>query len=181
MPSDLPELAAELGGAVADLTGAIDELRHFAQGIHPAVLAEGGLRPALRKLARQSAVPVDLDLRTNGRMPERVEVAAYYVVSEALANAAKHGHASTVTVRVEAAAGRLRVGIDDDGVGGARFGRGSGLLGLKDRVEALGGRITLLSEPGAGTSLSVELPLTGDAGRAANGSPSGHERRPVEL
>jgi len=164
VPPDLPELADELGGAAADLTGAIDELRDFAQGIHPAVLVAGGLRPALRKLARQSTVPVDLDLRTNGRLPERVEVAAYYVVSEALANAAKHGHASTVTVRVAAACDRLRMGIDDDGVGGAQFGRGSGLLGLKDRVEALGGRISLYSEPGGGTSLSVELPLTDDAG-----------------
>jgi signal transduction histidine kinase len=169
VPPDLPELAGELDEAAADLTGAIDELRDFAQGLHPVVLVAGGLRPALRKLARQSAVPVDLDVRTNGRMPERVEVAAYYVVSEALANAAKHGHASAVTVRVEAASDRLRVGVDDNGVGGARFGRGSGLLGLKDRVEALGGRITLHSVSGAGTSLSVELPLTGDAGRAADG------------
>jgi signal transduction histidine kinase len=103
-------------------------------------------------------------------MPERVEVAAYYVVSEALANAAKHGNASAVTVRVEAASDRLCLGIDDDGAGGARFGRGSGLLGLKDRVEALGGRITLHSVPGAGTSLSVELPLTDDAGESADGS-----------
>jgi signal transduction histidine kinase len=164
VPPDLPELAGEIDGAAADLTGAIDELRDFAQGLHPVVLVAGGLRPALRKLARQSTVPVDLDVRTNGRMSERVEVAAYYVVSEALANAAKHGHASAVTVRVDAACDRLRVGIDDDGVGGARFGRGSGLLGLKDRVEALGGRITLQSEPGAGTSLSVELPLTDDSG-----------------
>jgi signal transduction histidine kinase len=170
VPPDLPELADELDEAAADLTGAIDELRDFAQGLHPAVLAAGGLRPALRKLARQSAVPVDLDVRTNRRMPERVEVAAYYVVSEALANAAKHGQASTVTVRVEAACDRLRVGIDDDGVGGAQFGRGSGLLGLKDRVEALGGRITLHSEPGVGTSLSVELPLTDEPERAADGS-----------
>lgn len=164
VPPDLPELADALDGAAADLTGAIDELRDFAQGLHPVILVASGLRPALRKLARQSAVPVELDVRTNGRMPERVEVAAYYVVSEALANAAKHGNASAVAVRVEAVCDRLRVGIDDDGVGGARFDRGSGLLGLKDRVEALGGRIALQSVPGAGTSLSVELPLTDDPG-----------------
>ena len=164
VPPDLPELAAELDHAAADLTRAIDELRDFAHGIHPAILAEGGLRPALRALARHSTVPVDLDVRTNGRLPERVEVAAYYVVSEALTNAAKHGHASSVTVRVEAAPDLLRVGIRDDGVGGAQFGRGSGLVGLKDRVEALGGGITLQSEPAAGTSLSIELPLTDDAG-----------------
>jgi signal transduction histidine kinase len=169
VPPDLPELVTELDGAAADLTGAIDELRDFAQGLHPVILVAGGLRPALRKLARQSAVPVDLNVRTNGRMPERVEVAAYYVVSEALTNAAKHGHASAVTVRVEAACDRLRVGIEDDGVGGAQFGRGSGLLGLKDRVEALGGRISLHSVPGAGTSLSVELPLTDEPERATDG------------
>ena len=164
VPPDLPELAAELEQASLELNRAIDELRDFAQGIHPAILVEGGLRAALRKLARNSSVPVDLDVRTNGRLPERVEVAAYYVVSEALTNAAKHGHASSVTVRVEAARDLLRIGIRDDGVGGAKFGRGSGLVGLKDRVEALGGGITLQSEPAAGTSLSVELPLTDGAG-----------------
>jgi signal transduction histidine kinase len=166
VPPDRPELAAELDDAAAELSGAIDALRDFARGIHPAALSEGGLRPALRSLARQSTVPVDLDVRTNGRLPERVEVAAYYVVSEALTNAAKHGHASTATVQVEALSDLLRVGIRDDGVGGARFGGGSGLVGLKDRVEALGGGITLHSEPGAGTSLSIELPLTDDAGES---------------
>jgi signal transduction histidine kinase len=159
VPPDLPELADELDEAAAELTSAIDELRDFAQGIHPAILAEGGLRPALRKLARQSSVPVELDLRLNGRLPERIEVAAFYVASEALANAAKHGGASRVSLRVETAADRLRMGVEDDGVGGAEFGRGSGLVGLKDRVEALGGRITLQSDQGAGTSLAVELPL----------------------
>ena len=164
VPPDLPELAAELDHTAAELTRAIDELRDFAHGIHPAILVKGGLRPALRALVRHSAVPVDLDVRMNGRLPERVEVAAYYVVSEALTNAAKHGHPSSVTVRVEVVRDLLRVGIRDDGVGGAQFGRGSGLVGLKDRVEALGGGITLQSEPAAGTSLSIELPLTDDAG-----------------
>ena len=167
VPPDLPEVAAELDQAVAELKGAIDMLRDFARGIHPTVLTRGGLGPALQALVRHSAVPVDLDVRTNGRLPARVEVAAYYVVSEALTNAAKHGHASSVTVRVEAAVGLLRVGIRDDGVGGAEFGRGSGLVGLKDRVEALGGRIAVQSEPTAGTSLSIELPLTDDAGVSA--------------
>ena len=164
VPSDLPDLAAELDHAATDLTRAVDELRDFARGIHPAILAEGGLHAALPTLARRSTVPVDLDLRINSRLPESVEVAAYFVVSEALTNAAKHGHASSVTVRVDAGRDLLRVGIRDDGVGGAQFGRGSGLVGLEDRVEALGGRITLQSEPGAGTSLSIELPLTDDAG-----------------
>jgi signal transduction histidine kinase len=165
VPPDLPELVAELEQAAEELAGAIDELRDFAQGIHPAILTEGGLQPALRKLARRSAVPVDLDVRTNGRLPEQVEVAAYYVVSEALTNAAKHGHASSATVRVEVTSDVVRVAIRDDGVGGARFGRGSGLVGLKDRVEALGGQITLQSEPAAGTTLSVELPLADDPER----------------
>ena len=160
VPPDLPGLADELDEAAAALTGAIDELRVFAQGIHPAILAEGGLGPALRKLARQSSLPVELDVQLNGRLPETVEVAAYYVVSEALTNAAKHGRATSATLHVDASPGRLRVSVRDDGVGGAQFGRGSGLLGLKDRVEALGGEIALQSEPGAGTSLAVELPLT---------------------
>jgi signal transduction histidine kinase len=164
VPPDLPEVAAELDLAVAELKDAIDVLRDFAHGIHPAILTREGLGPALRALVRHSAVPVDLDVRTNGRLPERIEIAAYYVVSEALTNAAKHGHASSVTVRVEAGGDLLRVGIHDDGVGGAEFGRGSGLVGLKDRVEALSGRIALQSEPAAGTSLSIELPLTDDVG-----------------
>ena len=164
VPPDLPELAAQLDHAAAQLTRAIDELRDFAHGIHPAILVKGGLHPALRALARHSPVPVDLDVRTTGRLPERVEVAAYYVVSEALTNAAKHGHASGMTIRVKAANDMLRVDIRDNGVGGAQFGRGSGLVGLKDRVEALGGGITLQSELGAGTSISIQLPLTDDVG-----------------
>jgi signal transduction histidine kinase len=159
VPPDAPELAAELERVAVVLGEAIEKLRDFAQGIHPVILAEGGLRPALRKLAHQSPVSVELDVQTNGRLPESVEVAAYYVVSEALVNAAKHAQASTVAVRVEAAPERLHLRIEDDGVGGARFGRGSGLIGIKDRVEALGGRVTLRSEAASGTSLSIELPI----------------------
>jgi signal transduction histidine kinase len=167
VPDDLPELAGDLDEAAGELTRAIDELRDFAQGIHPTILVQGGLQPALRKLARQSAVPVALELQMNGRLPEAVETAAYYVVSEALTNAAKHGHASTVSVRVQADYDVLRLAVDDDGVGGAAFGQGSGLLGLKDRVEALGGRITLQSEPDEGTALAVELPIAHDDGSSA--------------
>jgi signal transduction histidine kinase len=167
VPPELPELAAELDQAAEELTRAIDELRDFAQGIHPTILVQGGLPPALRKLARLSSVPVELELQTNGRLPEPVEVAAYYVVSEALTNAVKHGHAESVTVRVDSTADRLRLGIRDDGIGGARFGRGSGLVGLKDRVEALGGTITVQSEPGAGTELLVELPVLDNVGASA--------------
>ena len=102
-----------------------------------------------------------VDVRPRGRLPEPLEAGAYYVVSEALTNVAKHAHASTVAVVVEAGGDTLRVHVRDDGVGGAELGRGSGLIGLKDRVEVLGGRIRLDSPAGVGTSLSVELPLDG--------------------
>jgi PAS domain S-box-containing protein len=159
LPPDLDKLSAELDQVATGLTGALDELREFARGIHPAALAEGGLLPSLQMLARRSTVPVHLEVLTEGRLPERVEVGAYYVVSEALANVAKHANASKVAVEVKAGEGALWVCVRDDGVGGADFARGSGLVGLKDRVEALGGRIALQSEPGAGTALSIELPL----------------------
>jgi signal transduction histidine kinase len=144
---------------VERLTSVLDELREIALGIHPAILAEGGLGLALKTLARRSAVPVELDLRAKLRLPERVEVAAYYVVSEALTNAAKYARASVVHVAVEARDRRLRVSVADDGQGGADPAGGSGLLGLKDRAEAIGGTMSLQSPPGAGTSLYVELPL----------------------
>ena len=115
----------------------------------------------LKTLARRSAVPVDLDLRTKGRLPQSIEVAVYYVVSEALTNAAKHARASTVAVDVDGADGMLHVSVRDDGIGGADFAGGSGLVGLKDRVEALGGRIRLDSARDAGTAVRVELPLSG--------------------
>ena len=159
VPPELDEVTAQLDRVTAGLTDALDELREFARGIHPAILAEGGLGPALRALARRSEVPVELDVRTSGRLPEPVEVAAYYVASEALTNAAKHAMASVVAVEVEEADGSLRISVRDDGVGGADCAGGSGLVGLKDRVEALGGRISVESPPGAGTSIEVELPL----------------------
>ncbi len=116
----------------------------------------------MHALIRRSPIPVQLDLDIKERLPDQVEVSAYYIVAEALTNAAKHSRASTVTVTVEAkpADGILRLQVGDDGVGGADFAGGTGLLGLKDRVEALGGHIDLHSTYGAGTSLRVELPLT---------------------
>jgi signal transduction histidine kinase len=159
VPPDLDELRAELSRVVEGLTGVLDELREIAHGIHPPILAEGGLGPALKTLARRSAVPVDLDLRAEARLPERVEVTAYYVVSEALANTAKYAHASVVDVHVEARDRLLHVTVRDDGLGGADPARGSGLLGLKDRAEAIGGTISLQSPRGDGTSLQVALPL----------------------
>src|SRR5690348_1740489 len=163
-PPEADELAERLEGAVTEATGALEELREIARGLHPTVLAEGGLRPALRALARRSAVPVRLDIQVAGRLPEPVEIAAYYAVSEALTNAAKHARASAAEVEVTAGEGILHVRVRDDGRGGADFGHGSGLIGLRDRMEALGGRISLLSPPGKGTTLYAELPLSTAAG-----------------
>jgi signal transduction histidine kinase len=164
VPPELRDLDAELDGVATGLADVLEELRETARGIHPAILSEGGLGPALRTLARRSAVLVRLDLHVERRLPEPVEVGAYYVVSEALTNAAKHAEASAVDVRIEAVEGVLRISVRDDGVGGAEFGRGSGLVGLKDRVEALEGRISVTSTPGEGTTMSVELPFSGDDG-----------------
>jgi signal transduction histidine kinase len=159
-----PEVGAQLDHAVAEAVGALDELTEIARGIHPAILAERGLAPALNTLARRSPVPVDLQVQVNQRLPEPVEMSVYYVIAEALTNAAKHAGASTVSVKIEVARDGLLLEVRDDGAGGAGFSRGTGLAGLKDRVEALGGRIFLDSPSGAGTSLRVELPLTASDG-----------------
>jgi signal transduction histidine kinase len=168
VPPDLGEVHQELAGVGAELDEVLSDLRELSRGIHPAILSEGGLGPALRTLARRSVVPVELQLATEGRLPERVEVTAYYVVAEALTNVAKHAKASLVRVEVAATDGRVRVDVRDDGVGGADPGRGSGLVGLKDRVAATGGTLRVDSRPGQGTSLLVELPV--DAGRPPGAS-----------
>lgn len=160
MPEDLAALRVRLGAVADGLTAALDDLREIARGIHPAILSEGGLRPALRALARRSAVPVELDVPAGPRLAQPIEVAAYYVVAEALTNTAKHaGPAAVSRVRVRIVGDRLRVHVQDDGTGGADPARGSGLVGIRDRVEALGGTITISSPPGRGTSLRVELPV----------------------
>ena len=168
VPPGAEELAERLESAVSEATGVQEELREISHGLYPAVLTESGLRPALRALARRSAVPVNVDVQLTRRLPKPVETAAYYAVSEALANMAKHARASAADVEVAAEDGVLQVRVRDDGCGGADFSRGSGLTGLKDRVEAFGGRISLRSPPGAGTLLDITLPL--------DGSP--HARRP---
>ena len=160
LPPELDKFGADLEHAVAGLSDALEELREMARGIHPAILAHGGLTPALKALARRSSVPVDLVLRIERRLPEQVEVSAYYVVAEALTNVTKHAHASAVTITVEATDDVLCICVQDDGRGGARFARDTGLVGLKDRVEALSGRILLDSPHGAGTVLRAEVPLT---------------------
>jgi signal transduction histidine kinase len=163
-PHESDEVRTEITEVAEDLVGVIEELREICRGIHPAILSTAGLRPALRALGRRSAVPVDMDLRIDGRLPEPVEVGAYYVISEMLTNAAKHSRATLVEVEVEASDGTLRVRVRDDGVGGADPLRGSGLVGLKDRIDALGGTSSMHSPAGGGTTLSCELPIVARAG-----------------
>jgi signal transduction histidine kinase len=158
-PSELTELRARLSRIGTGVLEVIDELRRIARGIHPAVLTDGGLAPALTTLTHRSAVPVALDVQVGDRMPESIEVAAYYLVSEALANAAKHSQASVVRVQVVAGERVLRILIRDDGIGGADPVRGSGLVGLSDRVEALGGTIDISSPAGGGTTIRVRMPV----------------------
>ena len=158
-PPQEPELKRDLARVTDGLNDALDELRNLARGIHPAILSEGGLAPALKALARRSAVPVELDVDVETRLPEPVEVASYFVVSEALANAAKHAQASVAQVDVEVVGSHLHVSVRDDGVGGADPARGSGLIGLADRVQALGGTLRVQSPPGGGTTMCADLPL----------------------
>jgi signal transduction histidine kinase len=160
MPPEHGDLQAELDRVAVGLTSALDDLREISRGIHPAHLTEGGLPPALSMLARRSPVPVTVHVRAEARLPERIEVAAYYLVSEALANIAKHAEASTARVDVRVDGELLTLAIRDDGVGGADPTRGSGLIGLRDRVEAAGGTLTVDSRPGKGTSLVAEIPIT---------------------
>jgi signal transduction histidine kinase/ketosteroid isomerase-like protein len=159
VPADRDDLRAELSRIAAGLADAAAELQEFSRGIHPAILSERGLGPALRTLARRSAIPVDLDVTTNARFPEPIEIAAYYVASEALANAMKHAHASHIGVSLATRNGSVLLSIRDNGVGGANPARGSGLIGLTDRIEALGGTIHLDSPVGAGTHITADLPL----------------------
>ncbi|MDP9219958.1 MAG: CHASE3 domain-containing protein [Actinomycetota bacterium] len=159
VPAHVPELDTEIGRVADELNGIVDDLREIARGIHPAILSEGGLGPALRTLARRAAIAVELEAAADARLPEPIEVAAYYVVSEALTNATKHADASVVSVSVEQRDGILYLSIRDDGVGGADPALGSGLIGLRDRAEVLGGSIEIASPPGEGTLIFVELPL----------------------
>ncbi|MEN3263777.1 DUF4118 domain-containing protein, partial [Pseudonocardia sp.] len=162
VPAEQPELQTQIGRVADELTEAIVELREISRGIHPAVLSEGGLGPALHILARRATLPVELDIRTETRPADRVEVAAYYVVSETLTNITKHARASSAHVTVEQRNALLHLAIRDDGIGGADPARGSGLIGLRDRVQALGGAIDVNSRPGEGTAILVELPLQPD-------------------
>ena len=161
VPPDLHALGDHIGDIASELTGVTVDLQEISRGIHPAILSKGGIGPAIKTLVRRSAVPVTLELTIDRRLPDSVEVGAYYVVSEALTNAAKHSRASHVAVRGQARDDVLSLSISDDGIGGADFGKGSGLIGLRDRVEALGGRLRMVSPAGRGTSLDVSIPLDG--------------------
>ncbi|HTF53738.1 MAG TPA: GAF domain-containing sensor histidine kinase [Pseudonocardia sp.] len=159
VPGELPELQTQIGQVAHELDGVVEELREISRGIHPGILSEGGLGPALRTLARRAAIPVKLDIRTETRLADPIEVAAYYLVSEALTNTTKHARASESHVTAELRDAVLHLSILDDGIGGADPAGGSGLIGLRDRVQALGGTIDVSSAPGEGTAIVVELPL----------------------
>jgi signal transduction histidine kinase len=159
VPAELDDLKKELAELASELAEATTELRELSRGLHPAMLSQGGLPSALTTVARRSAVPVTLDVAIDCRLPESVEVATYYVVAEAVANAAKHAQPSSVTVRARKAGQHLHIAVQDDGIGGADLSKGSGLIGLKDRIEALSGTMRLVSRRGSGTSLYVDIPL----------------------
>jgi signal transduction histidine kinase len=154
-PASAEELLAEADG---ELGQALEELRELARGIHPAVLTERGLVTALHVLAERVPVPVEVAQLPDGRLPDSIEAAIYYVVAEAITNVAKYAQASRASVAVERSNGVATVIVSDDGVGGAELVPGSGLVGLADRVEALGGRLRLESPPGHGTRLEAEIP-----------------------
>jgi signal transduction histidine kinase len=159
VPPDALALRDKLSSAENDLNVVAIELQEISRGVHPAALSRAGLALALRVLARRSAVPVELDVRVDQPLPDSVEIAAYYVVSEALSNAAEHAHASVVRVKVEEVDSSVDLLIVDDGIGGADPSRGSGLIGLKDRVESFGGKLDIVSGSGVGTSLHVVFPI----------------------
>jgi signal transduction histidine kinase len=173
------ELARALDAATAELGAGLGELRELARGLHPAVLGERGLEAALESLATRAPVHVELRGGVGARLPEAVEIAAYFAVSEALANVVKHARAEHVSVDVRHARGRLVVEVADDGRGGARAHAGSGLRGLADRVGAVDGRLEVHSPPGAGTRVRVEIPCPApDAGDAARDRAAGHAAPP---
>ena len=163
IPTGQEHLKAEVDGFADRVTSLVEELREMSRGIHPAILSKGGLSPALEALSLRSAVPVRLNVRDEQRLPDAVEVAAYYVASEALTNASKHADASRVELDLHIDDAKLRLSIRDDGVGGADPSRGSGLIGLKDRVEALGGTIEVESAHGRGTRLRVAIPVPAES------------------
>jgi signal transduction histidine kinase len=159
LASERQDVQDQLSRVAIGLADAVEDLQEISRGIHPAILSKGGLGPALRTLAHRSAIPVDLDITTDVRLSEPIEVAAYFVASEALANAAKHSDATRIDVSLGRRNGNLLLSVRDDGVGGADAALGSGIVGLNDRVEALGGSLHVDSSPGEGTQIVAQLPL----------------------
>ncbi|WP_432994784.1 DUF4118 domain-containing protein [Dactylosporangium sp. CA-233914] len=174
--ADQPAARRLLSSTVQSLTEIHQDLSELARGIHPALLTQGGICPVLRALARRSPVPVELDVRVKSRLPERVEVAVYYVVSESLTNVVKHARATLASVIVAAQDERVMLSVRDDGVGGARCGTGTGIIGLRDRVEALGGRLSVRSPLGEGTTVTAEIPVGDVHPAAGSGSRSAPQR-----
>jgi len=154
-----PELEALLHRATDELQASLTELRELARGMHPAVLTDRGLEPALQALVARAPVPVTVEVDTGARLPGAVESAAYFVVSEALANVAKYAHATSASVTVRRRADRITIAVTDDGIGGANAAHGSGLRGLADRVAALEGALAVDSPEGRGTRLRAEIPF----------------------
>lgn len=161
LPPELQDQRQQLADIVAALNDTLGDLQELSRGLHPAILSKGGLRPALKALARRSVLPVHLDMTIDRRFPEPIELASYYVVAEALTNAAKHAQASAVSVSARDDDDNLALCVADDGIGGADVRRGSGLIGLQDRVEALGGTLRLTSAAGTGTSVHITIPIGG--------------------
>lgn len=159
VPDELVELKVQLSRAAASLAGAVTDLQEIARGLHPAVLSQGGLRPALKTLARRAPVLVHRDVVVPGRLPETIEVALYYMASEALTNIGKHAGASQAWIDLRVEGSSVVLTVSDDGVGGATPSGGTGLVGLRDRIEALGGWFRLESPHGAGTTLTAGIPL----------------------
>ncbi|GLY86844.1 sensor histidine kinase [Actinoallomurus iriomotensis] len=171
-------LRERLSQAVQSLMSIVDDLREIARGIHPAILSRGGLEAALNTLARRSAVPVTVTVEVGRKLGDRVEVTVYYSVCEALTNAVKHANPSRIQVDLRTEGAVLRLSVRDDGAGGADPARGTGLIGLRDRVEALGGSMCLTSPPGRGTTFTASIPI--DAGLSgSSGAASAVRRRPA--
>jgi signal transduction histidine kinase len=162
LPESPEEAGALIAGAAEELSLALEELRDLARGLHPAVLSRYGLGPALDALVNRAPLPVTVANEIEERLPPSVEAAVYYVVAESVTNCVKHASASSVRVRTACAGGFAEIEVVDDGVGGASLAGGSGLLGLTDRVEALGGRFSIQSTPGKGTRVRAEIPLTAE-------------------
>jgi signal transduction histidine kinase len=160
VPPDLGKLRTDISDAVSELVTASADLREIARGIHPAIASRGGLGPALKTLARRCAIPVTLHVEVEEPVSEPAQIAAYYVVAEVLTNAARYSHASGVDIDARTGGDKLTISIRDDGVGGADTKNGSGLIGLIDRLEALGGHLRVVSPPGAGTTLEATIPTS---------------------